>query len=306
MHAQADHRRTHMNFPHDSASTVREAPLRLAESEITRFWEDGFLVVPQMTPPAEREAISQVYDRLFARRVGQEEGDFIDYAPEQGGGEEFSLPQMFRLSRHVPELSRTVFWENAFSIVRQLTGQRPRLITEHAMVKPPIKGRATPWHQDRAYAPANSDDTFITVWMPLQDVDEQNGCMEFLRGSHRGSVVPHQSIGNDPTTHGLEATVEIDRRNVVAAPLSAGCATVHHGMVLHRACPNQAPQSRRAYALVFTTRWLPRFIRTDHPWNALKAAQQQKQLRRNRKPVIDMWLRYLMASIRHGGRGLEP
>jgi hypothetical protein len=291
-----------MNFRHGTARRKGERLLRLAPLDVSRFWEDGFLVLPQISPPGEREAIATAYDWLFACRLGRDEGDFIDYAPRHGDDEEFSLPQMFRLSRYAPELSRTIFWNNAFAIVRQLTGRPPRLIAEHAMVKPPVTGDATPWHQDRAYTPANSDDTFITIWMPLQDVDEENGCMEFLRGSHRGPVVSHQPIGNDPASHGLEATVTVDRHYVVATPLLAGAATAHHGMVLHRACPNQTPQPRRAYALVFTTRWLPRLIRTDHAWNALKEDQQRKQLSRSRKTVMGMWLRYTLTSIRRSAR----
>ncbi|NBX59639.1 MAG: hypothetical protein EBT62_04130, partial [Opitutaceae bacterium] len=47
------------------------------------------------------------------------------------------------------------------------------------------------WHQDSYYwpmAPHNS----VTVWLAFDDVDEVNGGMKLLPGSHRGGVIKHR------------------------------------------------------------------------------------------------------------------
>ena len=41
-----------------------------------------------------------------------------------------------------------------------------------------------PWHQDSAYMPDTENDTHLTVWIPLVDVQAKDGVLQFLPGSH--------------------------------------------------------------------------------------------------------------------------
>ena len=113
-----------------------------------------------------------------------------------------------------------------------------------------LDGAETPWHQDEAYwDPAYAYEA-LSIWMPLQEATLENGCMQFIPGSHRLEVLPHQSIGNDPRVHGL-VTDKVNPAQAVACPISAGCCTVHHCRTLHYAGPNRSPEPRRAYILTF-------------------------------------------------------
>ncbi len=52
---------------------------------------------------------------------------------------------------------------------------------------------AVPWHQDSGYLEPYCDDALvITVWLPLVDANESNGCLWVIPGSHRFPVAKHQ------------------------------------------------------------------------------------------------------------------
>ena len=62
---------------------------------------------------------------------------------------------------------------------------------------PPRIGKPTPPHQDNYYfmlKPAEA----VTMWLALEDVDAENGCVRYVTGSHHHGVRPHgrtQTLG---------------------------------------------------------------------------------------------------------------
>ena len=67
--------------------------------------------------------------------------------------------------------------------------------------KMPTGGESVfPWHQDSIYYNGNADPgqqvTFseesqiLTVWIPMVDVDERNGCLQIIPGSHKQGLRP--------------------------------------------------------------------------------------------------------------------
>jgi len=135
--------------------------------------------------------------------------------------------------------------------VTQLVGVAMAPYYDHIIRKPAHNLAATSWHQDSAYAPVPG--TFVPhaahVWLALQPATLENGCMQFLPGSHR-TPVPHRPRGGDPAADALEA-VDVDDSSAVACPLPAGGITIHHPSVLHHTGPNQTDSERLAWILQF-------------------------------------------------------
>ena len=53
-----------------------------------------------------------------------------------------------------------------------------------------------PWHQDSGYYGAATEKHHIlSLWIPLVDVDEVNGCLQMMPGSHRWGLLPTMSDG---------------------------------------------------------------------------------------------------------------
>jgi ectoine hydroxylase-related dioxygenase (phytanoyl-CoA dioxygenase family) len=108
----------------------------------------------------------------------------------------------------------------------------------------------------------------VSVWVPLCDVDEQSGCMQFVPGSHTLDVLPHQSIDDDPRIHGLELTAAAMAHvaNVASIPCRAGDAVVHTPYTLHHSPPNDSPEPRRAIVLIGGVKPIPRARPIAQPW----------------------------------------
>jgi len=198
----------------------------------------------------------QSYDRMFASKAGREQGDQFDLGGDDADDKEAVLPQILGPDRFAPEFKTTLLTANVRHIADQLLGKEASGGGAHAILKPAHHGAVTPWHQDIAYwNPGYEYDGRINVWIPLQDVNEDNGCMHFVPGSHKLDVLHHQSIGNNPRVHGLEVkpSAEFDKllEKAVACPIAAGCATMHLPRTLHYAGPNRTDAPRRAYIMAY-------------------------------------------------------
>jgi ectoine hydroxylase-related dioxygenase (phytanoyl-CoA dioxygenase family) len=111
--------------------------------------------------------------------------------------------------------------------------------------------------------------------MPLQPATVENGCMQFVPGSHREGVQPHHNINNDPRVHGLEID-QFDPNQAVACPIPAGGVTIHHCRTIHYAGPNQTDQPRRAYILIFAVPPVELEAPRDFYWQNWQTARQER------------------------------
>jgi hypothetical protein len=253
----------------------------VSEEQLVAFRRDGFLLVKGLSSAEEITSLRAPFDRMFSERRGWDAGDLFDMVgldrPEQG----LALPQLVWPSRYEPVLRQTKLAANARSIAEQILGPKLENDLEHAISKPPFCGAATPWHQDDAFHRKGSGvPESISIWMPLQDVTVESGCMQYIRGSNLGPLYPHRSPHNDPRIHGLETVSIPDLTHCVAVPMRAGDAVIHLSRTLHSAGVNTTDQPRRAYVLGYSVRARPnRILMRDHPWNLEKdTAREQRAL----------------------------
>ncbi len=117
--------------------------------------------------------------------------------------------------------------------------------------KPAGTDHPTPPHQDNYYfclQPPN----VATIWLALDRIDESNGCLRDIPGSHRLGVRPHQTTNVLGFSQGISDYSEEDRGREVTVLLEPGDALAHHGNMIHRAEPNRtADRQRRAFAMVW-------------------------------------------------------
>lgn len=109
---------------------------------------------------------------------------------------------------------------------------------------------ATPWHQDSPKWPMNEDGC-MSIWIALDDVDENNGCMMFVPKSHKVGKLTNISL-HDPVNifDFVQGTPLADRKPVMV-PLKAGSCTFHDGLTFHYAHANKTDKPRRAYAIIY-------------------------------------------------------
>ena len=250
---------------------------RLSDAQKQRFRMDGSLAVSGFASDGELASLRRIFDHLFATNAGWEDGNKFDLAGRDDGSPA-GLPQILKPSRYAPELQELELVRNAREITRDFFGSDTVEMGEHMIFKPPLVGSVTPLHQDQAYHDPTRDERSLNFWIPLDDTDVANGCMQYVPGSNKLDVLPHHSIGKDPEIHGLEVDDPGPfTSRLVACPLSAGDAVLHLPTTLHFAGPNTTPRQRRAYivAMVAPSRLRERPV--DNYWMREKRTARLKR-----------------------------
>ncbi|MFT4035966.1 MAG: phytanoyl-CoA dioxygenase family protein [Patulibacter sp.] len=261
--------------------SAASAPFELSADQVASFRERGFLVVPSITSASEVASLRDTLQQLFDRRAGWHEGAQFGLLGDADDGEA-SLTQLVQPVNYAPELRDTEFRRNAAAIAKQLLGDAAMPSFEHSILKRAHDGAATPWHQDEAY---RASDAFeyeqLSIWMPLQDVSEEQGCMQYIPGSHRRGILPHHRVKGDQAAHSIECDRStFDPQMAVACPLSAGGAVIHLGRTLHCAGANTTAVARLAYVLAFELPPQPATTPRDFHWNAGRASAELARRRR--------------------------
>jgi hypothetical protein len=291
-----------------SGARVPLAAAPLSAAEVQRFRDDGFLVVPEPCDSTELAGIRALLRALLARRAGRDEGNQLDMLGLDHETEEGLQPQLLKPSLYAPVLLRTGHFARARAMACQLLGADARFSFDHAILKPAGKVAATPWHQDEAHG---FDPDFrheqVSIWMPLQDVSEENGCMRYVPGSHRGPLLPHRSPGGDARVHALECEPgSFDASSGAAQPVVAGACILHGGRTLHAALANRSAGDRLAYVLVFRAPPVPRREPARFAWlEGKRTASLERGLRwRHRGGFLVLLARWLRRTLSSDPRGL--
>ena len=105
-----------------------------------------------------------------------------------------------------------------------------------------------PWHQDLAYLiPEEAGETLVVnVWLPLVQANEENGCMQLIRASHRFNLIDHNYQDPTPCHTGGRgiSDVELPPGDIITAELDAGDVLLTSERVVHRGLPNRSDTVR--------------------------------------------------------------
>jgi len=161
-----------------------------------------------------------------------------------------------------------------------------------------IRENVAPWHQDAQVHLEDADPVFIlTVWLPLCDTDEENGCLQIIpRVHHSRTVYWSEGFGIDEG--------RLPEGEVLSLPMRKGDVLLMHKLIPHRSIPNRSgtirwsldlryqqtglPTGRSFYPnFIVRSRRHPEFVLSDYAtWNrgweeALKVTAQ-RPARKNR------------------------
>lgn len=213
------------------------------------FADQGYLVLrglldERVLQPV-RDALSKRVDEILTDMKSK--GLIADTRPD--------LPFARRLviaGRAINQYGRSWTETLAGPAVHALHAAPPLLATLRALIGPDINGHrqfnirpklpgqettTVPWHQDSAYYGANTvDDTIITTWIPLVEVDAANGCMQVVPRSHREGFTEHDPEATEAAF--LRLRGEPDPSRVLTVPMVPGDVLIMHNLLWHRSQPN--------------------------------------------------------------------
>ncbi len=217
------------------------APTTLRPEQVRRFDEQGFVVVPDLVPPAERAAIESVLDGFEA------EADAFLQSVDAGRisiAETGAITFATHLSARSDLLRALTTAPAIVGICADLVGPDVNLYWDQAVYKKPEKPRRFPWHQDNGYAYVEPQQ-YLTIWLALTDATVDNGCPWVVPGVHRHGTLRHTFV--DPL--GYECLSEPE--GAVAAEVPAGGAVVFSSLTPHLTGPNTTHAVRKAYILQY-------------------------------------------------------
>ncbi|XP_017776187.1 PREDICTED: phytanoyl-CoA dioxygenase domain-containing protein 1 homolog [Nicrophorus vespilloides] len=149
-----------------------------------------------------------------------------------------------------PTFRQITFDERVKEVCFQMGFQEPAIAQSMYIFKNPgIGGEVIP-HQDATYLhtePVN----VLGFWIALEDATLQNGCLKFIRGSHKGGV--HRRFIKNPDTSSEDLLMYqgpapfYQRNNFEAVPVPKGSCILIDGQVVHSSDPNRSSKSRHVY-----------------------------------------------------------
>jgi ectoine hydroxylase-related dioxygenase (phytanoyl-CoA dioxygenase family) len=221
----------------------------ITEEQKQRFLEDGFIRLDNVIPQEDLDWYRGRYDELFASDPSEVKRKKLGGSDDKGRD---TLPQILRPSDTMPELKERTTFKRIAGIARFIHGPEMQFRNDHMIMKPAGYGTATPWHQDQAYHDPARKSTSINFWFPLEDATVEGGCMQYVRWSHRGTMLPHEYlVPGDPQSALVTQNQEFWQANATALACPAGSVCLHHSYCLHYAGPNRTDRPRRAYIMVF-------------------------------------------------------
>lgn len=134
--------------------------------------------------------------------------------------------------------------------------------------KPPSTKTSISWHQDYSYWPL-SQPKGITMWIAIDDINIQNGCMQMgVASHHQGECAPNDFVENKPAQWAKDLPrLRITEDMVHTLELPRGSISVHHPLCAHTSGGNRTHSHRRAWSITFVdpqNRWSP--THAPHPY----------------------------------------
>jgi len=225
-----------------------QSELEMNDLELKQAYDrDGFVIVRQFLPADEFALLNRELDRYI--------GQVVPTLPDKHAFyEEKSRPQTLKQLQHMEvdsffqEYAGDARWARLASL---LVGEEANCKSTEWFNKPAGTTHPTPAHQDNFYfnyAPPN----VLTMWLALDDVDEENGCLRYVPGSHLEGRRPHSRSNVLGFSQGISDYSPADLAREQLMILQPNDLIVHHGWTIHRAEPNRSQtRERRSFAMVF-------------------------------------------------------
>ncbi len=221
----------------------------LTSEQVAEFRERGFVIARALVDAASLAALRAELDRWIEESRAHE----ANYGRTVDGKARFDLeaghsaetPKLRRVANPVDisETYRKALWEGPIvAAVADLIG--PDVKFHHCKLNIKLPGMETrvDYHQDHVFDPHTNDD-MVTMLLLLDDMDESNGCLRIVPGSHTERY-SHCRDGRFTGATAPELFEEFERRSVPVVG-RAGDVCLMHTWAVHGGPPNRSDRPRR-------------------------------------------------------------
>ncbi len=216
---------------------------RLTQAQQDQYWDDGYLFpIPVM--PAE--------DALALRaELEQIEDAWLD------NGLPLPLSTYKRVNAHcvMPLAHRIGSDPRILDVVEGILGPDIMIYSVEFFIKEPRTHHKVSMHQDLTYWGLGATSGLVTAWLSLSPATPASGCMDFVRGSHKNPILPHEDTFAEDNllSRGQEVRVDVDPKDRVPIEIHPGQISLHHGLTIHGSGPNTTDDRRIAAVVRYCT-----------------------------------------------------
>jgi len=224
---------------------------KLSDEQVDFFNENGFLSGIKLL---DEKQIGIIRNELAQIADPKHEGHELFYEFHSNESTDPSTILFHALGEwRITEGLHDVLWNPRFLVAAsQLLGNVPvRFWHDQIFWKPPKKGGVVAWHQDYSYWTRTKPVAHLTCWCGLDDSTKENGCLQYIGGSHRWGLLPKTVLAGDIA--GIKAYLNDEQKKQFEHPLyaevKAGEAIFHHPLTLHGSGENKSDKPRRAFVI---------------------------------------------------------
>lgn len=206
----------------------RQNPKKLTTEQIQHFNEKGYLFPLDVFSPEEAQNNRMYFEKLMDKAT-------------QKGYNSYSINGWHRHCRGIYDLC---YDDRILDYMTDLLGENLICTMTHYFSKEPADGKRVNWHQDASYWPLTPSKV-ITVWLAIDDVDEDNAPMRFIPGSHLHGQIPFEhSKPEENNVLGQSVRNSDEYGEPISVTMKAGQISIHSDLLLHGSEPNTSDRRR--------------------------------------------------------------
>ncbi|TDU84001.1 ectoine hydroxylase-related dioxygenase (phytanoyl-CoA dioxygenase family) [Kribbella voronezhensis] len=219
----------------------------VGEADVAWFAKHGWWVSPRVLTDPELDALAYGVDRFYARDLDVQLPAVPPGDSDPGQPDSQTLQNDY-VSLQVDEIRNFVMSPMLGSIAGIL-GSHTGLRLFHDQLISKAPGPAlVGWHTDRSYWLTCSSQDMLTIWVPLQDVDESNGGLQVVDSSHALDL-DHNTLRGFHATSAERQITSWPSFSVRTLRVRRGQVSVHHARTVHGSGPNTTRLPRVALAI---------------------------------------------------------
>ena len=220
---------------------------RLTVAQRAAYERDGFVAVPDVFPAAELAVLDRELDRLLAVPGNDAGGNRAGW--------------IYAVGRRSELAGRFAEDERLLELIADVVYPGLAIHSSKVVTKLPNSADICHWHQDEAFYTKPDDPTThahrrMSIWVPLQDTDERNGCLWVVPGSHGWGMEPWimQDTG---TCQRRVSRVAYADEHAMPLPVRSGAVVLFNAWTWHHSKNNQTEGIRRAFIVSYQEASVP-------------------------------------------------
>jgi hypothetical protein len=221
-------------------------PFRLGDDQVEHFHRYGYVSGIRLLTDRQVDVLLDELTRIMdPKHPGH--GLFYEFHSNESSDPNRILFHALGAWRITPGF-HDLLWNPAFTIpASQLLEASVRFWHDQLFCKPARHGGVVAWHQDYSYWTRTQPMAHLTCWIGLDDSTRDNGCLQYIPGSHRWQLLPRPVLAGDMES--LTEVLTAEQRaqfQPVFIELKRGEAAFHHPLMVHGSQANSTDRPRRA------------------------------------------------------------